>query len=239
MTTQTIPTLQPRIIELARKCGASLAGIARVEDLKSSRSYVIYPKDPYYEYFKALPEWPGDARSILVFGLEHKKEQPELDWWDPKPGGTPGNRILMAIQKKLDKSLLEHISIHATSLPYKIEEGGIFLKDASVLAGIGIIGKNNLLITPNYGPRLRLRAMFLDVDLEPMGLLDFNPCSSCDLLCFKACPQNAFRNGSYERKYCQVQMKKDENNVKPLPNDPETLHVRYCRACELSCPVCQ
>jgi len=237
MTTQPTPKLQQQIIELAKSSGASLAGIARVEDLKSSPSYDIYQKDPYYASFESFREWPQDARTILVFGLEHKKEIPELDWWDPRPGGTPGNRILMDIQKKLINSLLENLSINATSLPYLIEKGGIFLKDSCVLAGIGIIGKNNLLLSPDYGPRVRLRAMFLDVDLEPTGPLDFNPCASCNLLCFKACPQNAFRNGSYGRKYCQIQMKKNEDNVQPLPNEPEIVHVRYCRACELSCPV--
>ena len=237
MTTHTASKLQQRIIELAKSRGASLAGIARVEDLKSSRSYDIYQKDPYYEYFEALPEWPDHARSILVFGLEHGIEKPELDWWDPKPGGTPGNRILMDIQRELKGSLLSGLSINATSLPYKIEQGGILLKDSSALAGIGIIGKNNLLLSPGYGPRVRLRAMFLDVDLEPTGPLDYDPCSSCDLPCFKACPQNAFRSGSYERKYCRIQMKTDEDNVGPLPNDPESVHVRYCRVCELSCPA--
>jgi epoxyqueuosine reductase len=37
-------------------------------------------------------------------------------------------------------------------LPYKVEEGGMFLKDAATLAGLGIIGKNNLLITPEFEP---------------------------------------------------------------------------------------
>lgn len=50
--------------------------------------------------------------------------------------------------------------------------------------------------------------MFLDLELEPTGPLDFEPCSSCDLLCFIACPQNAFRDGAYARKYCQIQMRK-------------------------------
>ena len=239
MTTQTTLKLQQQIIELAKNSGTSLAGIARVEDLKSSQSYDIYPNDPYYAYFEAFAEWPEDARTILVFGLEHKKEVPEMDWWDPKPGGTPGNRSLIDIQKKLKKSLLENLSIKATSVPYLIEKGGIFLKDTSALAGIGIIGKNNLLLSPVYGPRVRLRALILNVDLEPTGSLDFNPCAACDLLCFKACPQKAFRNGSYERKYCKVQMKKDEDNVQPLPYDPDTVHVRYCRACEFSCPAGQ
>jgi epoxyqueuosine reductase len=37
-------------------------------------------------------------------------------------------------------------------LQYKVEEAGMFLKDAATLAGLGIIGKNNLLITPEFEP---------------------------------------------------------------------------------------
>jgi len=89
--------------------------------------------------------------------------------------------------------LNEEFSINARPLSYRIEEGGIFLKDAAALAGLGIIGKNNLLITPEYGPRVRLRALFLDLDLEPTGPIDFAPGEACDMPCRRACPQKAFR----------------------------------------------
>ncbi|MEJ2707198.1 MAG: hypothetical protein P8074_06255 [Anaerolineales bacterium] len=236
MMTSATHLIEPIIFQI-KAYGATLAGIARVEDLKNSPSYEKYERNPYYTYFERLPGWPEDAKSILVFALLHKKTEPELDWWDPRPGGTPGNRRLIAIQKKQKVWLEEKLNISARLLPYKIEKGGVFLKDAAVLAGIGIIGKNNLLLTPEYGPRVRLRAIFLDREFEPTGPLDFDPCSACDMPCLRACPQNAFRNGFYEREYCQIQMKINEENVQPLPHEPGTEHVRYCRACELSCPV--
>jgi len=229
--------LREQILQKVTEHGATLAGIARVTDLKISPSYGRYELNPYYPYFTAYPQWPEEAKSILVFAFLHERTKPELDWWDPKPGGTPGNRALIQIQKKYKAWLKENLDISAVALPYKIEEGGIFLKDAAALAGVGIIGKNNLLLTREYGPRIRLRAMFLDVELESTGPIVFDPCTTCDKPCFRACPQNAFRSGVYERLYCQIRMKQDEDNVKPLPHDPETDHVRYCRACELSCPV--
>lgn len=237
MTSIKPDILRDQILFQTKTYGATLAGIARVEDLKKSSSYEIYKSRPYYSYFEALPDWPKNENFFLIFALDHKKDELELDWWDPKPGGTPGNRILMQIQKKMKRWLKDELGIKAVSLPYKIEKGGIFLKDAAVLAGIGIIGKNNLLITPEFGPRIRLLAMFLQGVIEPTSQLQFDPCSACNRPCFLACPQNAFRNGSYERDYCQIQMKKDEDNVQPLANDPQIDHVRYCRACELACPV--
>jgi epoxyqueuosine reductase len=229
--------LREQILFQIKEYGATLVGIARVEGLKNSPTYRKYELTPYYENFEGLPDWPEDAKSILIFALIHERSEPELDWWDPKPGGTPGNRLLMQMQKKFRAWLKENLGISSHSLPYKIEKGGIFLKDSAALAGIGIIGKNNLLLTPGYGASVRLRAMFLDVALEPIGPLNFDPCSGCDMPCFRACPQNAFRSGSYKREYCQIQMKKDEDNISSSPDDPETMHVRYCRACELYCPV--
>ncbi len=101
---------------------------------------------------------PRGAKSVLVLALVHKAAEPELDWWDAE-GDSLGNRKLESIAKALRESLKEALNTTAHLLPYHVGKGGIFLKDASVLAGVGIIGMNNLLITPEFGPRIRLRAL--------------------------------------------------------------------------------
>ncbi len=103
-------------------------------------------------------------------------------------------------------------------------------KTPQLFAGLGTIGKNNLLITKEYGPRVRLRAMFLSVDLPSTGPGDWDPCAGCDMPCRKKCPQNAFdrityeagqyggltklpgRDGSYSLLTCDRQMAEDEEN---------------------------
>lgn len=228
------------IIEKAQALGASLAGIASIEPLKNSPSYEIYDKSPYYEGYEKV-EWPVEAKSVLALALLHDPSKPELDWWDYKPGRTPGNRQLIGIAKNLQQWMKKEFRIHASPLPYRVEQGGILLKDAAVLAGLGIIGKNNLVITPEYGPHVRLRALFLDVEVEPTGPTDFNPCEGCDMPCRRACPQKAFRNGSYSRALCDLQMGEDEANEVIVENseigDSLSNYRKYCRACELACPV--
>ncbi len=208
-----------RIIELALSMGASLVGTAE------------------YEYGSA--DVPKKGGTVLVLALEHKETEPELDWWDGK-GGTKGNRILRKISKKLKSQLKEEFNVNAYPLAYHVEKGGIFLKDAAVLAGIGIIGKNNLLITPQLGARVRLRALFLDFKSISTEPLDFEPCKGCEMLCWKACPENAFKNGSYNRELCDKQMYKNESEKviikEGIDNKKEKVCVKYCRACELSCP---
>ena len=47
---------------------------------------------------KQLFTWPDSALSVLVIGLSHPVDKPELDWWDGN--GTPGNRILIDIIRR-------------------------------------------------------------------------------------------------------------------------------------------
>jgi epoxyqueuosine reductase len=149
------------------------------------------------------------------------------------------------------------LGFKAVNLPYHVENGSIFLKDAAVMAGLGCIGKNNLFITPDYGPRVRLRAMLLDVELPATGAADFNPCRGCDMPCRAACPQAAFqkkiyretelgldklpgRSGVYSKRSCNFQMEIDIRNSEEVriagQNIPGSF-TRYCRLCEIACPV--
>lgn len=152
--------LTQKIVEKAKSLGATIAGVASVESLIDSPSHQIYPKigmnlkvhwqDVKDDVTPNEVAWPADAVSVVVIGVEHNADKPELDWWDGK--GTPGNRILIRINKELSEWIEDTFSVKTYKLPYFVEKGGIFLKDAAVMAGLGCIGKNNLLITPIYGP---------------------------------------------------------------------------------------
>ena len=235
--------LTEKIVDKAKSLGAAIAGVARVESLKTSPSHRIYPEigmnlNVHWQDAKdeAKPDgvaWPADAVSVVVIGVEHNAKKRELDWWDGK--GTPGNRILIRINNKLSEWIENTFPVKTYKLPYFVSKGGIFLKDAAVLAGFGCIGKNNLVITPGYGPRIRFRALLLDREAEATGPLEFNPCEGCKQHCRKACPVKAFQNtvypadglgqsilpginGTYDRVTCNMKMEKDiEEAVAAIP----------------------
>jgi epoxyqueuosine reductase len=179
---------------------------------------------------------------VLVLALAHGEDRPELDWWGG-PGGTEGNRRLQAISAGMKRYLSEERDVRSRLLPYHPWKGGILLKNAAALAGLGTIGANNLLITPEYGTRVRLKAMLLGLPKET-GVLPrtpvSSPCEGCPRPCWQACPQNAFVSGVYERERCVIQMEQDERNT-PIYTDRASgvSYVEYCRACELACPVGQ
>jgi epoxyqueuosine reductase len=230
------------IVEKAKELGASLAGIARIDNLKASDSYEVYDKSPYYDEYKGV-EWREEHKSVLVWALAHPQSEPVLDWWSLKvPGFTPGNRELRKQSKRLRMWLGEDLGITALSLPYQIEYGGAFLKDSAVLAGLGVIGKNNLLVTPEFGSNVRLRGIFIEAELEATGPIDFDPCNGCDMPCHRSCPRGAFNSGAYERAICREEMDQNDTDVEildgPIMGIDEACEViKYCRNCELACPV--
>ena len=158
------------IVEKAKELGACLAGIADVSELRRSPSHVIYSKlDSFRGIGTREPKgiapgefvWPQGARSIIVLAVPHPSYKPELDWWmEGCQGGTPGNQMLISINHGLSKWLEEKKGVETKKLPYYIEQGGVFLKDAAAMAGLGCIGKNNLFLTPDFGPRGQASSSF-------------------------------------------------------------------------------
>jgi hypothetical protein len=71
--------IERTIVEKAKQWGASLAGIARVDDLKASTSYEVYDESPFYEEYKGV-EWREEHKSVLVWALAHPASEPVLDW---------------------------------------------------------------------------------------------------------------------------------------------------------------
>ena len=136
----------------------------------------------------------------------------------------------------------EELGIKALSLPYQIEYGGTFLKDSAHLAGLGVIGKNNLLVTPEFGTRIRLRGIFIEAELEPTGPLDFDPCNGCDMPCHQVCPRDAFRSGIFERALCKDENDKRDSEAALVDGsimgiDEPSMVSKPCWYCELACPV--
>jgi epoxyqueuosine reductase len=124
---------------------------------------------------------------------------------------------------------------------------------------LGCIGKSNILVTPDFGPRVRLRALLLEQEILPTGPIEFDPCESCDEPCRQACPQYAFdeivfnpvqmgvtdlpgRDGNFSRPICNIQMQSDIDaaieDIDPQSGEMEKI-IKYCRRCELACPVGQ
>ena len=270
MSEKNAAALTALVVAKAREFGADLAGIARVEDLKQSPSHLISERMPAFANVGAKVvegrrpgqvDWPEGAKSAVVIAIEHPEDKPELDWWilgtKSAAGNTPGNKLLIAAANKLADWLEQELSMTCFRLPYHVELGAIYMKDAAVLAGLGCVGKNNLLVTPEYGPRQRLRVLLVDAELPPTGPSDFDPCRDCDMPCRAACPMRAFketlyraeeygfdqlpgRTGVYSRPRCSRIMDQACEHYEPVQiegQEEQGKLAKFCRECEFACPV--
>jgi epoxyqueuosine reductase len=122
--------------------------------------------------------------------------------------------------------------------PYSLTElaGFISHKHCAMEAGLGFFGINNLLITPQYGPRVRLVSVITNAALEPDHPFSFNICrnvsSRCNYACVADCPAKALNaDGRIEKKKCADYMW----NLPTYGRDEKKM-VR-CGLCIKNCPV--
>ena len=78
----------------------------------------------------------------------------------------------------------------------------ISAKHAAQAAGLGVIGRNTLLITPQYGNMVWLSAMVCDLPLTPDPLMDLRVCDHCTL-CVDACPVHAVGEPAMHQQDCR------------------------------------
>ena len=199
----------------ATRLGAPLFGIAE------GKGFSRYEGEHNPSYY--LP----DARSVIVIGSP--LTNPVQDVWlaHAHGGGSYSfiNEILGNVAMELATILLKAGS-NAVVTPYD----GIFAKDAAALAGMGIIGRNNLLVTGEFGPRVRLRTIASNAVLAKTTGQPNLFCYSCERPCWSACPANAFAEGRLDRAACE------EYGYKHAERVSEDAYL-YCRQCETACPV--
>ncbi len=260
-----MPEIDQQIISRAKALGATMAGIADIDSLKAGPTYAFLKRvGPKVNGIYSMPaeeaitdiKWPKNVGAGIIIAVSHPEDRPELDYWSNIEGGTPGNRILIKINRALSAWIETTFGIATHRLPYDVESDGIYLKDAAVSAGLGCIGRNNLLVIPTRGSRVRLRAILVEAELASTGPINYDPCDGCDEYCRKACPQNAFerqeyspdelglddlpgRDGSFSRAKCKIQMDQDVAAAVTIDDHPigSGSAVKYCRRCELACPA--
>lgn len=145
--------------------------------------------------------------------------------------------------KELEMTVLPSLQRMFPDNTFKLfsDHSPIYEVDAAARAGLGIVGRNGLLITPNYGSFIFIGEVITDADytfVTGCAIPDFpaDPptCEQCGA-CVKACPMGCCDR---DRSDClsALTQKKGELNF-----DEEAAVLRGglawgCDACQLSCP---
>jgi len=184
--------LREEVTKIAKARDVDLVGVARVEDIE-----LAHPPRPAEDLL------PG-AKSAIVFAgalLSGTLNCPRGTKGAIKDAQVAYERVqhaASAIGRFLESK--GHLCyLVPASMPtdaYKHKGETYFAaewshRQAAIAAKLGVKGLNNLLITPEYGPYVRLGSMLTTAKIEPTKRrLPKNLCDKC-MKCVKACPVGA------------------------------------------------
>jgi len=180
--------------------GADLVGVAGVD----SHLLREYGEDPE----KLLSE----ARSLISIGVALNRAAVcsgnlRLARYDTMCVYERINHVCMETTRILASQGARAVSVPAY-LPIdmwdesKGMKGEINHKTVAAIAGLGGIGLSRLLVTPEFGPFVRLGTIITDAVLSPDQPLSENPCDLCGL-CKDACPAKAIQeDGTLDYSAC-------------------------------------
>jgi epoxyqueuosine reductase QueG len=125
---------------------------------------------------------------------------------------------------------------HLVRVQEVIEHSTFFERDLAFQAGLGWVGKNNLLINPALGSFFVLTSVFTDLDLEPDEAVT-DHCLACHA-CLDACPTGAL-DGAYNLLVEQCLSARSISIGGPVPEafvEAQAGHISGCDICQDACP---
>lgn len=208
--------LTENLIKYSKKIGVDIIGFA------DPKCYEKFPKINRPERFLK------DAKTVSIIGI-HLYDIILDAWSQDQKTGKSFHYLDSILENRcyLIKEFLSKKGYNSVIIPYN---PGLFLKDSAAIAGIGPVGKNNLLITKDFGSQVRLRAIVTNAPLKfGQPILESEYCKKCNI-CIESCPAQAFVNGKYVKDIC---LSYNLSNLKKLTEYTSI----WCNICIESCPV--
>lgn len=183
--------MKQRITREARRLGANLVGFAPVSRWESSEL-----AEPYWP----TSIWP-EAKTVIVLGIPMLlpiiESTPSINYQEMY---NAANQTLDQAALRL-AAWLNELGSAAIYLPRdgygnldilrRKPVAGFSHVVAGKFAGLGTIGVNHLLLTPEYGPRVRLVSIFTSAVVPGDPLIKGELCNQCRM-CVRLCPVEAF-----------------------------------------------
>jgi len=112
-------------------------------------------------------------------------------------------------------------------------------KTLATLSGLGWIGRSTLLVSPRFGPRIRLGMRLTDMPLETDNPIVQSQCGDCRI-CVDACPANAIKGNSWSQETPRSELLDLSLCYNYLWKDRAVIGRRQtCGICLKVCPIGQ
>ena len=184
-----------RLEKIAKEHGADLFGVA---DLTSALDFISKQGGERLREFPRAISIGIHLSDVVVDGLQRHDDLAAI---------LPYEALYRSVNSRLDNAAMRLARVIreegylACPIPasqiidsFKLA-GGISHKLVANLAGLGWIGKSCLLITQDYGPRIRLSSVLTDAPLRTGFRMD-GECGDC-LECVHICPVMAFTGAPF------------------------------------------
>lgn len=172
-------------------------------DLKIQQIFTEAPEVIYGYTDISYSSFSEEYKSALVFAVPYE-EQLTLDNYTEEgfeQSILNARSKLETILKELEAVLQEEgIQYYIPPVTQQNEEellATFSFKYAAVNAGLGWIGKNDVLVTEKYGPRVRLSVVLVDYPFQPGRKITESRCGTCNK-CVEICPYHALKGVNWD-----------------------------------------
>ena len=212
--------------EIVKALGADLCGIAPTKRF-SEAPEGFSPTDIY-----------KDCKSVIVFAKRLPTESLFISNCVPY---TQESNIMMQEVDRLGMELilkLENYGIKTVLIPsddpYEHWEPErsygraiLSLRHAGHLAGLGVLGRNTLLMNKDYGNMVQIGAVLVDIELQEDPIATYEGCPPDCSICIDSCPQKALDGKTVNQQLCR-----------PLSNyrTQKGYILKRCNLCRRVCP---
>jgi epoxyqueuosine reductase QueG len=224
------------LLEYTLTMGATLAGVA---DLRSLQSLKTNPPNLLENFYYAISLAVAIPES--VFDLITNKNPGELYAHYYKTV----NALIDHMTLRLSERIVNCYGYSALAIPGSLSIGPDKLfsnashKAFARSAGLGWIGRNLLLITPKFGPRVRLGTVLTNIPLKSTKSSIDLTCGNCTK-CIDACPIHALKPVSFEtypeKREDAFDAMKCHTRLEKLAQK-DFIGVSICGVCIKACPI--
>ncbi len=240
--------ISDKIKHFASSLGVDLIGIAPANyDERAEQNLANFIKEgrhgqmAYLENYQKRvrpQELLQGAKSVIVIGINYYRDVPETPPNEGRLARYAFGRDYHKVIKKILKQLSEFIQKNAPDSKNFIcvDSGPILEKNYAVKAGLGFIGKNTTLITPEFGSFVLLGEILTTLELDYDAPRD-GTCGTCDR-CQKACPTQAIiAPGKLDARRCISYLTIENREEIPAQfHKPMGNLIFGCDICQEVCP---
>ncbi len=234
MTSDMAADLRRKIVDKCREWGVEMVGFASA-DAWDDPPFLPWPPREFSP--KAI--FPG-CRTVIVLGLPVTlpilETSPSI-WYQELYKNLNAQLDERAYQLSEMLNRMGHPSAYVPRDGYGevellMDNPCAFFshRHAAYLAGLGTFGVNNMLLTPEYGPRQRFVSVLTAAEVPPDRPMDKQQCVRC-MRCVKACPVQAIGDLEYPKASI------DKARCTGRSIELKKRHRSPCGICIKVCPV--